>query len=90
MSNCVEQHLNLNSRDTSLIWTYSQVGHKCCFHTQSATLGVPRSCYNVRVGGGNNNKRVTRGSQFTTIVREKENVGSKGLESGKPRRHIGP
>ena len=36
-SNCVERHLNLNGRDTSLIWTYSQVGHKCCFHNQSTT-----------------------------------------------------
>ena len=41
------RHLNLNGRDTSLIWTYSQVGRKCCFHSQSATLGVPRSHYNV-------------------------------------------
>ena len=29
----VERHLNLNGRDTSLIWTYSQVGRKCCFHS---------------------------------------------------------
>ena len=32
-SNCMERHLNLNDCDTSLLWTYSQVGHKCCFHT---------------------------------------------------------
>ena len=23
--------------DTSLLWTYSQVGHKCCFHSQRIT-----------------------------------------------------
>ena len=28
----VERHLNLNGCDTSLIWTYSQVGHTCCFY----------------------------------------------------------
>ena len=36
-SNCVERHLNLNDCDTSLLWTYSQVGHKCCFHSQPIT-----------------------------------------------------
>ena len=36
-SNCVERHLNLNNCDTSLLWTYSQVGHKCCFHSQHIT-----------------------------------------------------
>ena len=36
-SNCVERHLNLNDCDTSLLWTYSQVGHKCCFHSQRIT-----------------------------------------------------
>ena len=39
-SNCVERHLNLNGRDTSLIWTYSQVGRKC-FHSQSASYTGP-------------------------------------------------
>ena len=29
--------------DTSLIWTYSQVGCKCCFYSQRATLLAPRS-----------------------------------------------
>ena len=50
-SNCVERHLNLNGRDTSLIWTYSQVGRKCCFHNQSTTgtLGAARSRCNARV-----------------------------------------
>ena len=35
-SNCVERHLNLNDCDTSLLWTYSQVG-QCCFHSQRIT-----------------------------------------------------
>ena len=39
----VERHLNLNGRHTSLIWTYSQVGRKCCFHNQLATLHAQRS-----------------------------------------------
>ena len=42
-SNCVERHLNLNDCDTSLLWTYSQVGHKCCFHSQRITR-TPRVC----------------------------------------------
>ena len=87
----MERHLNLNGRDTSLIWTYSQVGRRCCFHSQSATLGAARSRCNVRVfGAGDNSKIITRGSQFTTKKQEKENVGSKGSESGKPRRRICP
>ena len=82
----MERHLNLNGRDTALIWIYSQVGRRCCFHSQSATLGAARSRCNVRVyGAGDNSKRVTSGSQFTTM---KQNVGSKGSESGKPRRRI--
>ena len=44
----VERHLNLNGRDTSLIWTYSQVGRKCCFHSQSAMPGAPRF-YRARI-----------------------------------------
>ena len=43
----VERHLNLNGRDTSLIWTYSQVGRKCCFHSQRAM--APRYKPRVRV-----------------------------------------
>ena len=41
----VERHLNPNGRDTYLIWTYSQVGRKCCFHNhnQRATLPAQRS-----------------------------------------------
>ena len=45
----VERHLNLNGRDTSLIWTYSQVGRKCCFHNQRATLHARRSRCTARV-----------------------------------------
>ena len=61
-SNCVERHLNLNGRDTSLIWTYSQVGRRCCFHSQSATLGAARSRCNVCVYG----------AALATIVKEQE------------------
>ena len=39
---------------------------------------------------GDNSKRVTSGSPFTTMKQEKENMGLKGSESGKPRCHIGP
>ena len=60
----VELHLNLNGRDTSLIWTYSQVGHKCCFHNQCATLHAP-------YGTGDDCIRVTRVSQFTTETRKR-------------------
>ena len=45
----VERHLNLNGRDTSLIWTYSQAGRKCCFRSQHATLQAPRSRYTARI-----------------------------------------
>ena len=44
-SNCVERHLNLNDCDTSLLWTYSQVGHKCCFHSQRTTPHASRLRY---------------------------------------------
>ena len=48
-SNCVERHLNLNDCDTSLLWTYSQVGHKCCFHSQRITPRAVRKRTYVRV-----------------------------------------
>ena len=64
------------------------------FHSQSATLGARTTfafiIISCRYGAGYNSKRVTRGSQFTTMKQEKENVGSKGSESGRPPRHIGP
>ena len=47
-SNCVERHLNLNGCDTSLLWTYSQVGHKCCFHSQRITPHASRLRYTAR------------------------------------------
>ena len=43
----MERHLNLIGCDTPLIWTYSQVGCKCCFCP--ATLHAPRSRYTSRV-----------------------------------------
>ena len=47
-SNCVERHLNLNDCDTSLLWTYSQVGHKCSFHSQRITPHASRLRYTAR------------------------------------------
>ena len=44
-SDCVERHLNLNDCDTSLLWTYSQVGRKCCFHSQRITPHASRLRY---------------------------------------------
>ena len=38
-----------SERSRHFIWTYSQVGRKCCFHSQSTTLGAPRSRCNARV-----------------------------------------
>ena len=71
----VEQHLNLNSCDTSLIWTYSQVGSRCCFYTQRATLHAPRS------------HTYSTGTAITVNESQpwnkKEDVGSKVSESGK-------
>ena len=54
----VERHLNLNGRDTSLIWTYSQVGRKCCFlwwprrafPTAENTSGRRRSAFGAPSG----------------------------------------
>ena len=44
-SNCVEQHLNLIDCNTFLIWTYPQVGHKCCYHSQCVTLRCTLAIY---------------------------------------------
>ena len=85
----MEQHLNLNGRDTSLIWTYSQVGCKCYFHSQRATLHALRSRCTARVySAGDDSKRVTRVSQFTTVkqvrerkIEKKSHVAS-GVENG--------
>ena len=95
-SNCVERHLNLNDCDTSLLWTYSQVGHKCCFHSQRNTPHASRLRYTARrtqayvrvyirrwrVAIVNCDSRSQRWSR-------KGKARSKGSESGKPRRHIG-
>ena len=97
-SNCVERHLNLNDCDTSLLWTYSQVGHKCCFHSQRITPHASRLRYTARrtqayvrvytyirrwrVAIVNCDSRSQRWSR-------KGKARSKGSESGKPRRHIG-
>ena len=45
-SNSVERHFDC---DTSLLWTYSQVGHKCCFHSQRITPRAARKRTHVRV-----------------------------------------
>ena len=34
--------------DTFLLWTYSQVGHKCCFHSQRITPHASRLRYTAR------------------------------------------
>ena len=86
-SNCVERHLNLNDCDTSLLWTYSQVGHKCCFHSQRITPRAVRKRTYVyilrwRVAIVNCDSRSQRWSR-------KVKARSKGSESGKLRRHIG-
>ena len=86
-SNCVERHLNLNDYDTSLLWTYSQVGHKCCFHSQRITPRAVRKRTYVYIRRGrvaivNCDSRSQRWSR-------KGKARSKGSESGKPRRHIG-
>ena len=69
-SNCVERHLNLNDCDTSLLWTYSQVGHKCCFHSQRITPRAARKRTYVRVYTA-----LARGDsklRFTIVAMEQE------------------
>ena len=66
----VERRLNLNGRYTSLIWTYFQVGRKCCFHSQRATLHPRVRVVPLAYGAGS--KRITRVSQFTTVKQERE------------------
>ena len=78
--------------DTSLLWTYSEVGHKCCFHSQRITrvCVIPRAarrrtCVYIRrwrVAIVNYDSRSQRWSR-------KGKAKSKGSESGKLRRHIG-
>ena len=86
----MERHLNLNDCDTSLLWTYTQVGHKWCFHSQRITpRAVRKRTYMYtymyirwRVAIVNCDSRSRRWSR-------KGKARSKGSESGKPRRHIG-
>ena len=66
----VERHLNLNGRHTSLIWTYSQVGRKCCFHNLTNSLRYTPSV-RLPYSAGDDCKRVTRVSQFTTETRKR-------------------
>ena len=58
--------LSLSYRDTSLIWTYSQVGRKCCFHSQSTT---PRSRCNA---GDNSYSWLNRFSVHNDETRKRE------------------
>ena len=85
-SNCVERHLNLNDCDTSLLWTYSQVGHKCCFHSQRITPHASRLRYTAR-----RTQAIVNCDSRSQRWSRKGKARSKGSESGKPRprRHIG-
>ena len=94
-SNCVERHLNLNDCDTSLLWTYSQVGHKCCFHSQRITPHASRLRYTARrtqayvrvytaLARGDSKLRLT----IAAMEQEREGEIER-LRKHKPRRHIG-
>ena len=84
-SNCVERHLNLNDCDTSLLWTYSQVGHKCCFHSQRITPHAVRKRTYMYVYI----RRWRVAIVNCDSISQRWSTRSKGSESGKPRRHIG-
>ena len=59
--------------DTSLLWTYSQVGHKCCFHSQRITPRAARKRTYVRVYTA-----LARGDsklRFTIVAMEQEREG---------------
>ena len=93
-SNCVERHLNLNDCDTSLLWTYSQVGHKCCFHNQRITLHASRLRYTARrtrtcIYGAGRRVAIVNCDSRSQRWSRKGKARSKGSESDKPRRHIG-
>ena len=70
-SNCVERHLNLNDCDTSLLWTYSQVGHKCCFHSQRITSHAPRLRYTAYKAPARGDSKL----RFTITAMEQEREG---------------
>ena len=76
-SNCVERHLNLNDCDTSLLWTYSQVGRKCCFHSQRITPHASRLCYTARCTQAYVlvYTALVRGDRFTIAAMEQEREG---------------
>ena len=60
-SNCVERHLNLNDCDTSLLWTYSHVGHKSCFHGQRITpRAVRKRTYMYGAGKGKRDRKAPK------------------------------
>ena len=79
----MERHLNLNGRDTSLIWTYSQVGrkyNKCCFHSQRAKPAFALYRAHTALAMTVNELHVFLSSQPWN---KKENARSKGSESGR-------
>ena len=84
--------------DTSLLWTYSQVGHKCCFHSQRITPHASRLRYTARRTQAYVRTYVYIRRRRVAIVNcdsrsqrwsRKGKARSKGSESAKPRRHIG-
>ena len=82
----VERNLNLNGSDTSLIWTYSQVGRKCCFHNQRAMLHAQRYTPSVRALYRLRTALVMTVNElhvFLSSQLKQENARSKGSESGK-------
>ena len=70
-SNCVERHLNLNDCDTSLLWTYAQVGHKCCFHSQRITPRALRKRTYVYIRPARGDSKL----RFTIAAMEQEREG---------------
>ena len=44
----MERHLNLIDCNTFLLWTYPQVGHKCCYHSQCVRLRCVSAIYSQR------------------------------------------
>ena len=44
----MKEGAHLSDCDTSLLWTYSQVGRKCCFHSQRITPHASRLRYTAR------------------------------------------
>ena len=87
-SNCVERHSNLNVATLPLYELILKWGVSVVFIAKALRCAIRVrviTCAHSAID--NTSKRVTR---FTTMKQEKENVGSKGSESGKPRRQLGP